>query len=76
MRMLANLVTLLICFGIRIAIGLRAIVKRQGRAEAEGQRQRGREQRGAESREGQRGPERARDILLVQSRTSEGFCAI
>ncbi len=39
MRMLANLVTLLICFGIRIAIGLRAIVKRQGRAEAEGQRQ-------------------------------------
>ncbi len=68
MRMLANLVTLLIFFGIRIAIGLRAIVKRQGRAEAEGQRQRG--------REGQRGPERARDILLVQSRTSEGFCAI
>ena len=49
MRMLANWVTLLICLGIRIAIGLRAIVKRQGRAEAEGQRQRG--------REGQRGPE-------------------
>jgi len=62
MRMLANWVTLLICLGIRIAIGLRAIVKRQGRAER--------------SREGQRGAERDREILLVQSRTSEGFCAI
>ena len=44
MRMLANWVTLLICLGIRIAIGLYAIVKRQGRAER--------------SREGQRGAER------------------
>ncbi len=47
MRMLANWVTLLICLGIRIAIGLRAIVKRQGRAER--------------SREGQRGAERGRE---------------